>query len=123
MTEYNPSHALDELGELGTKVLSYAELLVKKKKVVEVAKMYALVKRESEKVESEARKMRLTGTLDVEVYKNLTSGYDTLGRSILEIAKSQWLVGDVHVLSRCYYKTIDKQWSSLAEYVRSEGER
>jgi len=120
MSKYVSENAIDELVEIGSKILYKAELDLQKKKVHDVARLYALVRRESEKIEDEARMLRLEGKLDETVYKQLSKGYDLLGKDILEIAKSYWLIGDVMVLSRSLIKTIDRHWGSVAEYARKE---
>jgi hypothetical protein len=123
MADYSTQDALEELHEVGIKILAKAERDVQKTKVVELAKMYALVRRESERLEEEARKLRLSGDLDREVYSELAHGYESLGRGILEIAKSRWLTADVYVLSKGLRGSVEKQWSSLAEYAQSEARK
>jgi hypothetical protein len=120
MTDYSTQDAVKELHDIGVKLLAKAERDVSGKKVMELARMYALVMREYELVEAEARRMRLAGDLDPELYKTISEGYDSLGRGIMEIAKSKWLAGDVYVLSKSLRPSIYRRWSSLTEYVRKE---
>jgi hypothetical protein len=120
MTDYSSKDAIDELLTLGVNLLFKAERDVKKKRVTEVATMYVLVRREGRRVEEEATRLKLEGELDSEVYEKLADGYDSLGKVIMEIAKSEWLAADVYVLSRGLKNSVEKRWSSLAEYARSE---
>ena len=120
MPKYRKQDAAEELRELGVKLLAKAQRDASERKVVELAKMYAVVRRESEKLEDSARMLRLLGTLEPSTYKQLAEGYDALGKGILEIAKSQWLTGDVYILGNTMKNSVGKKWSSLAEYIRSE---
>ena len=123
MSDYSTQDAIEELREVGLRILAKAERDASKMKVVELAKMYALVKRESERIEEEAARLRLAGSLDRGVYSHLARGYESLGNGILEIAKSKWLTADVYILSRSLRSSVEKKWSSLAQYAETEGRK
>ena|ERR1051326_370764 len=109
--------AIAKLANLGSKILYKAQLEIGNKRVIEFAKLYAVVRRGSEKLEDEELKPRLTGELNQWVNEQLSCGHDALGKGTLEIAKSMWLIGDVYVMGHSCRKSIDKKCGSLAEYV------
>jgi hypothetical protein len=88
MSRYLSDHAIAELADIGSKILQRVDYDLKRKRVFEAARAYALVKRESEKIEEEAKRLKLEGRLDEEVYRQLACGYESLGKGIMEIAKS-----------------------------------
>lgn len=118
MSGHSINDALRELEQVGQAALSRAESNLKKKKVFEVARIYALVERESEKIEDEARKLMLAGKLHYETYQQLVEGYSSLSKGIMEMAKAYRVAGDVAVLGRNMKHSVDRQWGSLAQYLR-----
>jgi len=118
MSGYRIKDALRELEQIGQAVLSRAEDNLKKKKVFEVARIYALVERETEKIEDEARSLMLAGKLNYEVYRQLVDGYSSLSNGIMEMAKAYRVAGDVVVLGKNMRHSVDRQWGSLAQYLR-----
>ena len=117
MSGYRIKDALRELEQIGQAVLSRAEDNLKKKKVFEVARIYALVERETEKIEDEARSLMLAGKLNYEVYRQLVDGYSSLSNGIMEMAKAYRVAGDVVVLGKNMRHSVDRQWGSLAQYL------
>lgn len=118
MPGFSINDALRELEQVGQAVLSKAEDNLKKKKVFEVARIYALVERESEKIEDEARRLTLAGRLNYEAYCQLVEGYRSLSNWIMEMARAYRVAGDVAVLGKNMKHSVDRQWSSVAQYLR-----
>ncbi len=88
MSGYSFNNALRELELIGEAVLCRAEANLKKKKVFEVARIYAQVERESEKIGDEARRLTLAGRLNYETYRQLVDGYSSLSNGIMDMTKA-----------------------------------
>jgi hypothetical protein len=87
--------ALNELKELESKLLSRAERLLKEKNVDKVAGILMSIDNEIYETEREARRLRLMGRLDYEVYRTLIDGYVDLQRQIIELSEKHGLEKDV----------------------------
>ena len=117
MTDYPSNRALEELKITGERILAKTEADLKNRRIFEVARVYALVNRESEKLDEEARTLKLVGKLDHDIYRQLVEGYASLSCGIFEQAKAHRVAADVKVLSRNLKHSIDSNYSSLAQYL------
>jgi hypothetical protein len=95
MAKYSKENALYELKELESKLLSRAEKLLREKNVDKVAGILISIDNEIYETEREARRLRLMGRLDYEVYRTLMDGYVDLQRQIIELSEKHGLEKDV----------------------------
>ena len=112
MGRYTVDDALREMNELRGKLLSRVERLVEKRDADGLARILVALNLEVERIESEARRLRLKGELDVEVYRALISGYTKLADSIWQYATKNGLGDDVRLL---YIMHLDAAYHSRRE--------
>lgn len=95
MARYSSKDALNELRYLESLIMARAENLLKNKDSRGVAEILMFIDNEIDKTEREARRLRLMGKLDYEVYRTLVNGYVELQRQIIELSEKHELEKDV----------------------------
>jgi len=85
----------------------------------EVAKILTLVSRESYKIDEEARRLKLTGELDLNIYSVLSKGYHEIANRIMELSYEYKLAHEVSALHKSMRFAKDAVETYLAEYLRS----
>ena len=95
MTKYSTKESLNELSELESRVLSRTEDLLRNKNCRGVAEILISIDNEIYQTEREARKLRLMGRLDYEVYRSLIDGYVEIQKHIIELSEKYGLDGEV----------------------------
>ena len=121
MSKYSNENALNELNAVQETLAQKVEQYLEKSNALEVAKILTLVTRESFHIDEEARRLRLTGELDLDVYNTLSKGYHDLANAILQLSYEYKLAHEVSTLHKSmkFSKEMD---TYLAEYLRSVGE-
>jgi len=87
-------------------------------KTLEVAKALVIVNKELYRTEEEARRLRLTGELDLEIYQALTAGYRHIAEKIMSLAYKHKLAHEVSVLHKALRFSQETAGIYLQEYVR-----
>jgi len=95
MPSYSSKEALNEMRELESKLLARTEELLKNKNARGVANILLSIENEMYQTEREARRLRLKGELDQDVYKTLVNGYVELEKQIMACASKFGLERDV----------------------------
>ncbi len=118
MSKYTTENALQELDNAETVILQKIEQYLEKSDALEVAKILTLVGRESYHIDEEARRLKLTGQLDPDIYNVLSKGYHEIASRIMQLSYEYKLAHEVSVLHKGmkFSKELD---TYLAEYLRS----
>lgn len=95
MASYSSEDALKELKEIESKFLYKTENFVRDKNPEAIARILLAIDNELFETESEARRLRLSGQLDVNVYRTLIDGYFGLQRQVIELSEKYGLGRDV----------------------------
>ena len=95
MAKYSKQDALYELKELESGLLSKTEKLLRDKNIDRIAEILISIDNEIYQTEREARRLRLMGRLDYEVYSTLMDGYVELQKRIIELSEKHGLAKDV----------------------------
>ena len=85
---------------------------------IEVARALVIINKELYRIEEEARKLRLRGELDFDIYRVLTARYDTLVRKITNLSYSYKLAHEVSVLFKALKFSNETAGIYLQEYLR-----
>jgi hypothetical protein len=118
MSKYVTENALQELDNVEETILQKVEEHLEKSEALEVAKILTLVSRESYRIDEEARRLRLTGELDLDIYNILSKGYHGIATRIMQISYEYKLAHEVSALHKGMKFSRDMD-TYLAEYVRS----
>lgn len=119
MSKYVTENALHELDKTETVLLQKAEEYLEQSNALEVAKILTLVSRESYKVDEEARRLKLAGELDLDIYNVLSRGYHEIANRIIELSYEYKLAHEVSALHKSMRFAKDAVETYLAEYLRS----
>jgi hypothetical protein len=92
---YSVWTAGEELYVLEEELFKKAAQLVEKKDCYELARMLVVIDKEVYKYEEEARRLRLTGELDLDVYRELISSYNGIRQKIFKLINENKLSNDV----------------------------
>jgi len=95
MSRYSRKEALSELNYLESLIIARVENFLKSKDSRAVAEILISIDNEIYQTEKEARRLRLMGRLDYEVYRTLMDGYAKLQKQIIELSKEYGLERDV----------------------------
>jgi len=95
VVRYLNREALNELKYLEPLIMARAVNLLKSKNYRGAAEMLISIDNEIYQTEHEARRLRLMGKLDYEVYRALMDGYVGLQRRIVELSEKHGLERDV----------------------------
>lgn len=85
----------EELYELGERLYEKAKALVEKRDCYELAKILVMVDKEAYRYEEEARKLRLKGELDLDVYREIISDLSEIKKKVLSAAREMNLANEV----------------------------
>ncbi|MEM5854277.1 MAG: hypothetical protein QXG39_09375 [Candidatus Aenigmatarchaeota archaeon] len=95
MSRYSRKEALSELNYLESLIIARVENFLKNEDSRAVAEILISIDNEIYQTEKEARRLRLMGRLDYEVYRTLMDGYAKLQKQIIELSKEYGLERDV----------------------------
>lgn len=85
---YTPEHALEEVRYRASRVLSKSERFLRGNNPRPVAQMLVGIYTEIGRIEKEARRLKLLGSLDYDVYSTLINGYVCLMEATLKLAEN-----------------------------------
>lgn len=117
--KYNVDYAAEEIGELEATLTPIIEKYLEENKPVEVAKALVIVNKELYRYEEEARRLRLTGGLDTDIYKAIISGYRALSNKILKLSYEYKLAYEVSTLHKALRFSSETAGIYLTEYLES----
>ncbi|MCP8315788.1 MAG: hypothetical protein H3Z51_02855 [archaeon] len=120
--KYGVDYAAEEIGTLELILIPIVERYLEEKKPIEVAKALAILNKELYRYEEEARRLRLTGELDIEIYKTIISGYRGLSSKILQLSYKCKLAHEVSTLQKALRFSSEIAGIYLAEYLESATE-
>ncbi len=115
---YSIDYAAEEIGELDAVLTPIVEKYLEEKPV-EVAKALVIVNKELYRYEEEARRLRLTGELDVDIYKTPVSRYRDLSNKILKLGYKYKIVHEVSTLHKALRFSSETAGIYLSEYLES----
>jgi ABC-type phosphate transport system auxiliary subunit len=118
MKNYSPWDASQEMYELEEVLFKKANKLAEKRDSYELAKMLVVINKETYRLEEEARKLRLTGELDLEVYRELVEDYANMRRRILEVITKKNLNNEVARLYKVMRFSSEVAGLYLTEYLQ-----
>ena len=121
VTKYSSENAVEELHELERKMVPFIEKYLESNQTMEVAKALVIVNKELYRIEEEARRLRLTGELDPEIYRTLTRGYRGLAYKIMNLAQDYKIAHEVSVLQKALKFSSETAGTYLQEYVEGLG--
>lgn len=118
MKNYSPWDASQEMYELEEVLFKKANKLAEKRDSYELARMLVVINKETYRLEEEARKLRLTGELDLEVYRELVEDYANMRRRILEVITKKNLNNEVARLYKVMRFSSEVAGLYLTEYLQ-----
>jgi ABC-type phosphate transport system auxiliary subunit len=118
MKNYSPWDASQEMYELEEVLFKKANKLAEKGDSYELARMLVVINKETYRLEEEARKLRLTGELDLEVYRELVEDYANMRRRILEVITKKNLNNEVARLYKVMRFSSEVAGLYLTEYLQ-----
>jgi len=118
MKNYSPWEASQEMYELEEVLFKKANKLAEKGDSYELARMLVVINKETYRLEEEARKLRLTGELDLEVYRELVEDYANMRRRILEVITKKNLNNEVARLYKVMRFSSEVAGLYLTEYLQ-----
>lgn len=118
MRDYSGFEATEELCGLGSELLEKACRLAQEKDSYELARMLVILDKEVYRFEEVARKLRLTGELDIDVYKELISGYGKIRQRIFGPITEHKLNNEVARLFKIMRFSNEVAGLYLTEYLR-----
>lgn len=86
MAHYTTEEALNELDDIGLGLVKKVQDYLKAGDVVNATKGLVALRREMYKLDEDARKLRLSGQLESEVYRTLSVGYRQIAKMVFEAA-------------------------------------
>lgn len=120
MQKYNVEAANGELNTLESVLARRVEEYLEGNDVINAARGLVAVNKEIYKLEEDARELRLTGELDVEIYRALRNGYSRIAERIMTIARGFHYTREISSLNRSLRFT--NEASSLTDYLREADE-
>jgi len=115
---YSVWTAGEELYVLEEELFKKAAQLVEKKDCYELARMLVVIDKEVYKYEEEARRLRLTGELDLDVYRELISSYNGIRQKIFKLINENKLGNDVSRLFKLMRFSNEVAGLYLAGYLQ-----
>jgi len=115
---YSVWTAGEELYVLEEELFKKAAQLVEKKDCYELARMLVVIDKEVYKYEEEARRLRLTGELDLDVYRELISSYNGIRQKIFKLINENKLSNDVSRLFKLMRFSNEVAGLYLAGYLQ-----
>ncbi|MBI2183958.1 MAG: hypothetical protein HYU39_03255 [Thaumarchaeota archaeon] len=120
MQRYSLDNAIEELNVLESVVAGKVRNYLEKTDIINAARGLIAVNKELYRVEEDARRLRLTGQLDLEIYNALTKGYKLIADRIMKTAYEYKYAHEVSVLFKALRFT--NEVSSLSDYLREGDE-
>jgi hypothetical protein len=115
---YSVWTAGEELYVLEEELFKKAAQLAEKKDCYELARMLVVIDKEVYKYEEEARRLRLTGELDLDVYRELISSYNGIRQKIFKLINENKLGNDVSRLFKLMRFSNEVAGLYLAGYLQ-----
>jgi len=120
MQRYSVENAIDEVKVLESVLTGRVEKYLESKDIINAAKGLIAINKEIYKVEEDARRLRLTGELDVHTHTALTNGYRQIAERIMKVAYEHHFAHEVSVLYKALRFTNDAP--NLSDYLREADE-
>jgi hypothetical protein len=120
MQKHNLDSASLELNNLETVLSARVTNSLEAGDILDVARGLIALDKEAYKTEEEARKLRLTGQPDAEIYTALNRGYRRLHEKVNQLMKKDNHSQEISTLYRALRFTDEAQ--NLAEYLREVNE-
>lgn len=120
MQRYSLDSAIEELNVLESVVVGKVRNYLEKCDIINAARGLVAVNKELYKLEEDARKLRLTGQLDRDIYNAMTGGYRLIANRIMKTAYEYKYAHEVSILFKALRFT--NEVSTLAEYLRENDE-
>lgn len=120
MQRYSLDNAIEELNVLESVLVGKVREYLEKNDIINAARGLIAINKELYRVEEDARRLRLTGQLDQQIYNAFTRGYRQIADRIMETAKEYRYAHEVSVLFKALRFT--NEVSTLAEYLREDKE-
>jgi len=120
MSKYDAKTAILELDLIESKLMEKAEKYLESNNSFEVTKIYSLVRKELYNIDKDARRLKLTGELDSEMYGVMSEGYRDIGIRLIRISHEYSLgnkVLKIHDTIR-FSEKINSTY--LTEYMRED---
>ena len=115
---YSVWTAGEELYVLEEELFKKAAQLAEKKDCYGLARMLVVIDKEVYKYEEEARRLRLTGELDLDVYRELISSYNGIRQKIFKLINENKLSNDVSRLFKLMRFSNEVAGLYLAGYLQ-----
>jgi len=120
MQRYSVENVVEELNILERLLVSTIERYLEARDIINAAKGLIAVNKELYKIEEDARRLRLTGQLDLQIYDAFAKGYKRIADRIMKVAYERNYAHEVSVLHKALRFTKDAP--TLAEYLREADE-
>ena len=117
---YSMWSASEELYELGERLFEKAKALAEKRDSYELAKMLTVIDKEVYRYEEEARKLRLKGELELDVYREIISDFSEIKRRIFSVLTERNLSSEVSKLYKLMRFSNELAGLYLREYLEEE---
>lgn len=114
---YSMWSATEELYELGERLYRKAKILAERKDCYELAKMLVVIDKEVYRYEEEARKLRLKGELELDVYREIISDFSEIKKNIFNILTERNLSNEVSKLYKLMRFSNELAGLYLREYL------
>ena len=108
----------EEFYGLEKQLLDKANRLVQERDAYELAKMLVLIDKEVYRYEEEARRLRLKGELNLDVYRELVSSYCNMKQKLFKLVNENKLSNDVSKIYRLMRFSNEVAGLYLAEYLQ-----
>ncbi|NIP61271.1 MAG: hypothetical protein GWN01_10205 [Nitrosopumilaceae archaeon] len=105
---------------MSTEIMQRAEYYLERSNSFEVAKIYALVRKELYKIDEDARKLKLTRELDPEMYDVMSSSCRDMGERVMDLAREYSLRNKVFEVYNAIRFSNEVNSTYLVEYLRSD---
>lgn len=109
--------ATEELYELSEKLFEKAKALVEKRDCYELARMLAVIDKEVYRYEEEARRLRLRGELELDVYREIISDFSEIKKRIFSVLTETRLSVEVSKLYKLVRFSKELAGVYLREYL------
>ncbi len=119
-SRYGPDEAIKEYDSISTELMQRAEYYLERSNSFEVAKLYALVRKESYKIDEDARKLKLARKLDTKMYDVISNSCQDIGERIMELAREYSLGNRVYEVYEAIRFGSEISSTYLAEYLRND---
>ena len=120
MQKYNVESANIELNSLESVLARRVAGYLESDDVLNAARGLIAVNKELYKLDEDARRLRLTGELDVEIYHTMKNGYAQIADRIMKIANGFNYSREVSILHRSL--RFSNEAPSLSDYLREASE-